>query len=194
MPGVQAGRGTFIAVVGPSGAGKDTVLRGAMTALAGDVRFVFARRVITRNAGAYEAHDTLSPDAFLHKEEDGAFMLAWNANGLSYGLAASLAVELEAGRHIVANISRSMIDVVRARFQPSFIIEIAASPDILLHRLATRGREDAVMLSARLERASIPALAITPDARIDNNAAPEIAVAAFLDILNHIHTAGWANG
>jgi len=103
-------------------------------------------------------------------------------------------VDLEAGRHVVANISRSMIDLVRARFQPSFVIEIAASPDILLHRLATRGRENAVMLSARLERASTPALAITPDARIDNNVAPEMAVAAFLDILNDIPKAGEANG
>gem|GEM_PF-2890810 len=50
------------------------------------------------------------------------------------------------------------------------------------------------MLSARLERASTPALAITPDARIDNNVAPEMAVAAFLDILNDIPKAGEANG
>ena len=40
--------GVFVAIVGPNGAGKDSVIRG-----------LIARRVVTRPADAYEDHKTL---------------------------------------------------------------------------------------------------------------------------------------
>jgi len=42
------GRGTLVLVVGPSGAGKDSVIGALRQRLAGDDRVAFARRVITR--------------------------------------------------------------------------------------------------------------------------------------------------
>lgn len=183
-------RGTFIAIVGPSGAGKDTVLRGAMAALAGDARFVFARRIITREADAHEDHDTLTPETFRQMEEGGKFLLTWHANGLSYALPTHLGVALEAGQHVIANISRSMIGTIRARFHPCIIIEITASPDILAARLASRGREDGAMQAARVARGHAPNLAINPDVAIENNAAPEAAISALLAILKDVSQAG----
>lgn len=186
MPDREAGRGTFIAIVGPSGAGKDTILRGVKTALAGDPMFIFARRIITRASDAHEEHDTLTPEAFHQMETAGGFLLTWHANSLAYGLPAALALPLAGGRHVIANISRAMVEEVRARFRPSFIIEITAAPDVLATRLAARGREDAAMQIARLERGTAQSTSVTPDARIENNTTAEAAVDAFLALLHRL--------
>jgi ribose 1,5-bisphosphokinase len=190
MSAGEAGRGTFIAIVGPSGAGKDTILRGVMVALAGDARFIFARRIITRASDAHEEHDTLTPETFSQMEKNSGFLLTWHANGLSYALPAHLGMALEAGQHVIANISRSMIETIRARFQPCLIIEITASPEVLAARLATRGREDAAMQIARVARGHAPNLAINPDVTIENNAAPEAAITALLTILKDVSKSG----
>ncbi|MGA7013248.1 MAG: phosphonate metabolism protein/1,5-bisphosphokinase (PRPP-forming) PhnN, partial [Pseudolabrys sp.] len=52
------GPGRLVLVVGPSGAGKDTVITGAKAACAADSTFVFPRRVVTRPASDAEDHDT----------------------------------------------------------------------------------------------------------------------------------------
>ena len=57
--------GALILVAGPSGAGKDTLIRLAQERLRDDPRFVFVRRVITRakEAGG-EDHEPTDPADF----------------------------------------------------------------------------------------------------------------------------------
>ena len=98
--------GTLFLVVGPSGAGKDSVIDGLRPLLDG-LAFVWARRVITRPADAGgEAHEACEPARFDAIEAAGGFLASWRAHGLAYGLPAALADELRAGRHVVANASR----------------------------------------------------------------------------------------
>ncbi len=58
------GPGRLILVVGPSGAGKDTLLGLAKAACADDPNIVFPRRVITRQASASEDNEEVSAGTF----------------------------------------------------------------------------------------------------------------------------------
>ncbi len=166
--------GTLFLVVGPSGAGKDTLLRGAAEALAGDERYVFARRVITRPADAgAEDHEAVSATEFARRRGRGDFMAWWHAHDLDYGLPRELVDELAAGRDVVANVSRGAIGDISGHVTSVRVIEITAPPEILAARLENRGREDAGGVAGRLARAGAgipPGIALTT---VMNDGTPE---------------------
>ncbi|GAB4352249.1 MAG: phosphonate metabolism protein/1,5-bisphosphokinase (PRPP-forming) PhnN [Kiloniellaceae bacterium] len=179
----QAKTGRLILVVGPSGAGKDSLIEGARAALAGHPQFVFARRIITRPSDpGSEDHATLSEAEFERQRAAGAFFLSWDAHGLSYALPGSIADDLAAGRTVIANVSRAVIDVARGKHAATTVVVVTAPPAVLARRLAARGREDAADIEARLARAAAPpsgpgVVTIVNDSTLDS------AVARFLAVL-----------
>ncbi len=177
----------LVLVVGPSGAGKDTLISAARAALEDDMRFVFPRRVVTRPAiAALEDHDSVTPDEFALQERHGAYALSWEAHGLRYGLPRSIADDVAAGRVVVINASRRMIGVARERFPGSQVVLVDASPDVRAGRLSGRGRETAAEIEARLRREIDVVL---PGAvRIDNSGALADGVRQFIAVLKHFST------
>ncbi len=147
-------RGTLFLIVGPSGAGKDSLLRGAQETLAGDDDYVFARRVITRETDPErEDHDSLTKKEFAQAAKKKAFMAAWNAYDTDYGIPVGYAKELEQGRHVVANVSREAVGEIAAHYRPVCVIQVTAPADILEKRLAARGDEkDAARRLSRTAR------------------------------------------
>jgi len=168
----------LVLVVGPSGAGKDTLLDAARATLAGDPRFRFVRRVITRPADAGgEAHEAVTEAAFATRD----LALSWRAHGLSYGIPADIADDLRAGRTVVANVSRGVISAAAQRF-PVRVIEITAPPEVLTGRLAARGRETAADIAARLAR-SVALPDGIPSETVMNDGSIETGVSRFLAAL-----------
>ena len=80
------GPGRLVLVVGPSGAGKDTLIGLAQAACAGDHTIIFLRRVVTREASASEDNQQISPEAFRQACARGDFAMHWEAHGHGYGL------------------------------------------------------------------------------------------------------------
>src|SRR5437879_2528525 len=108
-PPAKIGPGLLILVVGPSGAGKDTLIARARAALSPEPDFVFARRVVTRPSGAWEEHDRLTPQAFAEALARGRFALTWNAHGLHYGLPREIDEPISRGCRVVCNVSRQIV-------------------------------------------------------------------------------------
>lgn len=172
-------RGTLFLIVGPSGAGKDTLIAAALQRL--PQTFVAPRRVITRPIAHGGAEEHIAQDAatFEANERAGAFALTWRAHGVAYGIPATIADDLAAGRHVIANVSRATVPEARRRFRPSRVILVTASPDVLRARLTARGREDAAAIAERLERAP----PVEADTIIVNDGPLEEAVDALVTAL-----------
>jgi ribose 1,5-bisphosphokinase len=181
--GGQTPTGTLVLVVGPSGAGKDTLLRLARRRLATDPRFVFPRRIITRKSGDHEDHDTLDAAGFAAAAADGDFLLDWSAHGLSYGVPASAAADLATGRTVVVNVSRSVVAQAQSRFPHLHVVVVTAPPVVLAQRIAARGRELDVDARSRLTREAAPLPPGVAVTTIVNDADPEPAAQALVDLL-----------
>lgn len=173
--------GALVLVVGPSGAGKDTLMGAAKAALASDPGFVFARRVITRNAVAeLEDHGTIDEAGFEAAKARGEFALTWEAHGLRYGVPVGIDSDIAEGRTVVMNGSRRMIGDAQARYPRSLVALITADPAVRARRLAGRGRETEAEIAARLAHEGAPVPDGIEVVRIDNSGDLGTAVAALL--------------
>lgn len=174
----------LVLVVGPSGAGKDTLLDGARAALAGNTAFVFPGREITRPAEAGgEDHIPVDDATFALREAAGGYALTWRAHGLAYGVPAAIVDDLALDRTVVVNVSRGVLDEARARFGALRVLVVTADPEILARRLSLRGRESAADIAQRLARAEAIPVAGDDVVVVQNDSTPQEGVARFLAAL-----------
>lgn len=171
----------IFAVVGPSGAGKDTLIAGALTARV-DLRLV--RRVITRptKAGG-EDFEGVSAREFGLRRERGDFALHWQAHGLSYAIPKA---QLEGPGDVIFNGSRAALPEA-ARVFPDLCVILVTAPDaVLAERLSARGREDPADIEARLQRAGFTLPEGITAETVLNDGAPETGVARLLAALQPV--------
>ena len=179
--------GALALVVGPSGAGKDTLLGAAKAALAIDPRFVFPRRVVTREAMAeLEDHDTLDRVGFNLEKLRGGFALDWEAHGLCYGIPAAIEADMAEGRVVVVNTSRKVIELALEKYPRCFVLLVTATSEVRAKRLSGRGRETTEEVAARLAREGAPIPAGVEAVTIDNSGSLADGIANFVEALKRI--------
>jgi ribose 1,5-bisphosphokinase len=164
------GPGRLILVVGPSGAGKDTLLGLARAALADVSNIVFPRRVITRQASASEDNEEVSAGTFEAALARDEYAMHWDAHGHRYALSRAIDDEIRAGHIVVANVSRTIISAMRRAYADVTVISITAPPHVLVERLAMRSRSSDGKIEHRLGRTVDEA---APDVTIVNTGSAE---------------------
>ncbi|WP_170465817.1 phosphonate metabolism protein/1,5-bisphosphokinase (PRPP-forming) PhnN [Ruegeria arenilitoris] len=171
-----------IAVVGPSGVGKDSVMEALVARVPGIHR---VRRVITRPEGEEgEDFDRVSVETFEQMALDGAFALHWTAHGLQYGVPVDIEELRRTADAVLVNLSRSVLRRAQDVFGDLIVISLTADPKVLAQRLSARGRESANEQARRLGRGSLPLSdGLNRVIEVDNSGALDATIDAILAAL-----------
>lgn len=185
--------GRLFYLIGASGAGKDSLLRAARTALGGE-GYVFAHRYITRPPELEgENHIHLTPEEFEARHRAGCFALDWHSHGLRYGIGRELDLWLQTGLHVVVNGSRAYLPTACARYAQLVPVLVTVSAERLRERLLARGRESAAEIEARLERASAASRDGWPGLRrVGNDGSLEEGARSLIELLRQEAPSGAA--
>ena len=176
----RVGPGHLVLVVGPSGAGKDTLLDLVRAATAYDRSLMVARRVVTRAATSAEDHDSVSEAAFDAALAKADFAIWWAAHGNKYAIPRAADDAIRAGHTVLCNVSRAVVAPARERYARVTVVLVTAPEEVLRQRLEGRKRDSDGNLDKRVTRAAAPESELKPDVVIMNIGTAEEAAAKLL--------------
>lgn len=141
-------------IIGPSGAGKDSLIEYIRQRCTSQSGIAVAHRYITRNPDAGgENHVALSKDEFIYRKKSGLFAMDWHRHETHYGIGIEVEHWLLAGMHVVVNGSRSYLPEAEKRFENLCPIFVHVDIKVLRERLLSRGRESVAQIEKRLAKA-----------------------------------------
>lgn len=179
-------KGRLFYIMGPSGAGKDTLLEYVRARSDGTDAILVAHRYITRPA-AYggENHVYVTEAEFAKRLKMGLFAMHWSSHGYHYGIGLEIQSWLARGAQVIVNGSRAYLATALSRFSDLQPVHIVVSPEILAERLKKRRRESADQIEGRLARSAALPVSEPPGLlAIANDGNPLDAAAELWHIVN----------
>lgn len=140
-------------IMGPSGAGKDSVLAAVCDHFTDKVSR--PSRYISRALAANDAeqHNVISSPVFNEFVDKACFSLFWEANGFHYGYDKQWLFDLQKGKIVLLNGSRSYWPEAKKRYGDKlYPIYLDLSVESQEARLKGRGRESYAEISERIAR------------------------------------------
>ena len=139
--------------------------------------------MITRPPSIFEDNEFMPPSAFEQAAANGAFAIWWSAHGHMYGIPLAIDFDIEAGRTVVCNVSRTVVAAVRERYANVVTVLVTAPREVLGSRLASRERASDASIADRMNRATLADGKLRPDVIINNVGEAETAARKLVDTL-----------
>ncbi|MFK2821619.1 hypothetical protein [Arcobacter sp. YIC-80] len=169
----------IVLIVGPSGVGKDTLLKGARKILKNEINFV--RRYITRKPDKNEKNYFLDEFAFEILKHNSFFASSWNAHGNYYAIAKN---SIKNKVNIIS-VSRAKISDFEKQYDKVYTINITVPKEELRNRLLLRKRESLEQIEKRLNR-SYPKIEAENLIEFDNSKNIEVSIKDFVELIKKI--------
>lgn len=178
----MSAQGALAYVMGPSGAGKDTLLGGARAVLDPSI-WIFAHRYITRPPMPEDENFvSLAPAEFAARRNAGFFAFHWRARDVGYGIGREIETWRASGLSVVVSGSRADWRTGAPARAGAVPVLITAPAWLLADRLTARGRDPDV--GARLARADEFTIDAPDLIRIDNSGTVAEGVASLVAALD----------
>ena len=185
----MAAVGRLFYLMGPSGSGKDTLLKAALLHIQADPRLrphlpVQATRFITRAADAGgESHKSVTEAEFEQLLQQGQFCMNWQAHGNHYGIPSEILASLSRGRNVLVNGSRAYLHSAREVVPDLVALLVEVPEEVLQQRLQVRARETGPEVSARMNRKVDLSADVEGIFLIDNAVELEESVQTFCELI-----------
>ena len=155
----------LIYVMGPSGSGKDSLMKWVMQHKEPDLNLRWAHRWVTRENNDHGGTDQfITNERFEELRSNHLLAMDWSANDISYGIE-SAQLEFKHDHELIfINGSRAYFNHARSLYPELLAIHVSASLETLEGRLLARGRESEASIAKRLKRAEL--MAVEPDESI----------------------------
>ena len=176
--------GFLILVIGNSGSGKDSIIKGAVEKYSRDKpRIHLVQRYITRPPSETENNIPITLNEFKTMEQDNQFALKWNIYGLYYGVSIEIDDWLKGGDLVLVNVSRTIVKNVRRIYKNVKVVFIQVPLEVSVERLNRRARENQKRVEERIERARKNQTFPNADFIVDNSGLLDDAINQFLEYL-----------
>ena len=182
--------GQIIYVMGPSGAGKDSLMKWVLQNKSSSMNFYWAKRIVTRNRPKGEGTDEyVSLESFEKLLSNQILAMHWSAYDIHYGISKSELLCIEPNTMVFINGSRAYLSRAIELYPKLCAIHITASTNTLEQRLNQRERESKDKILERLSRpqltrpeVDVPWLEVLNEDNVEDGGAK---ILSFLNDLNY---------